>query len=97
MATVESKNNKNTNNNNTNNKSNNNNGSDEEDNPRYSLSFESTGIFAPVHIFSTFPIHQIHSITSLNLNSNCFTYIPDEISMLCNLEVLNVAHNHIRY
>lgn len=61
------------------------------------VSFEYQGIFSPTHIFSAFPISYHTLITSLNINSNLFTYVPDEISLLCNLEVLNVARNHIRF
>lgn len=102
MAALEGKSNNKNNNSNITTNNNNNNGNDDkyesdDNNAGYAISFESRGIFAPVHIFSTFPINQQLSITSLNLKSNCFNYIPDEISLLCNLEVLNIAHNHIRY
>ena len=64
--------------------------------PASSLSFTSQDLFSTPTILLS-PFSSLLSITSLNLSSNLFSYIPDEISQLCNIEVLNVADNYIRY
>jgi Leucine-rich repeat (LRR) protein len=63
--------------------------------PAACLSFASQGLYsAPIDLLSTL---SPASITSLNLSSNLLSVIPDEVSQLRNIEVLNVADNYIRY
>lgn len=61
-----------------------------------SLSYEAQGLYALPAALSSALLSPA-SITSLNLSSNLFSDLPDELSQLCNIEVLNVADNYIRY